>query len=241
MFDAVLVAVFRHPEIQVRLVEFAALADLAVVSCNRCGAELHVRSAEAFARVGLLDLAAATLDAWHRDHSAPDATALVWATRAAGLLAAGRGDTDDALALLGQSIAGADALGMRCEALWSRLDLAAALVMAHRLSAGDAYREAAEEAENMGALTERAQAEQALRQLGVRTWRRTPLSPDVLTAREREIAGLAATGASNPEIAASLFISRKTVERHMSNVLAKFGVRNRTHLAAVLRNEGPPR
>ena len=219
----------------------AAQADLAVVSCNRCGADLQVRSSEAFARVGLLDLAAATLDAWQRDHPTPDATALVWSTRAAGLLAAGRGDPDDAEALLGRSIAAADALGMRCEALWSRLDLAAVLVTADRLSAGDAYRKAAEEAGHMGARTERAQAELALRHLGVRTWRRTTSSPDVLTGREREIASMAAAGASNPEIAASLFISRKTVERHVSNVLAKLGVRNRTELAAVLGNGGTPR
>jgi DNA-binding NarL/FixJ family response regulator len=43
---------------------------------------------------------------------------------------------------------------------------------------------------------------------------------------------LIAEGASNPEIAQQLFLSRKTVERHVSNVLKKAGARNRAELAA---------
>jgi DNA-binding NarL/FixJ family response regulator len=50
-----------------------------------------------------------------------------------------------------------------------------------------------------------------------------------------------AGGATNPEIAAAMFLSRKTIERHVSNVLAKVGARNRAELAALLGNEGAPR
>ena len=89
----------------------------------------------------------------------------------------------------------------------------------------------------MGAATERAHVDQLLRQLGIRTWRRGPRTRasgdlSVLSDREREIANLIASGASNPDIARTLFLSRKTVERHVSNILGKLGVKNRAQLAA---------
>jgi DNA-binding NarL/FixJ family response regulator len=65
-----------------------------------------------------------------------------------------------------------------------------------------------------------------------------------LTGRELEIVRLIATGASNPEIAQQLFLSRKTVERHVSDLLKKVGARNRAELAArvpELEIEGAPR
>jgi DNA-binding CsgD family transcriptional regulator len=51
-----------------------------------------------------------------------------------------------------------------------------------------------------------------------------------LTGRETEVAQLIGKGLSNPEIAAELFISRKAVEFHLSNVYAKTGLRGRQQL-----------
>jgi ATP/maltotriose-dependent transcriptional regulator MalT len=59
-----------------------------------------------------------------------------------------------------------------------------------------------------------------------------------LTARECEVLRLVADGRSNSEIAAQLFISRKTASVHVSNILAKLGVATRVQAAAVAHRRG---
>lgn len=56
--------------------------------------------------------------------------------------------------------------------------------------------------------------------------------PDGLTAREVEVLRLVAAGKSNPAIAAELFLSEKTVSRHLSNIFTKIDVASRTAAAA---------
>ena len=75
-----------------------------------------------------------------------------------------------------------------------------------------------------------------MRELGVRAWRRSTgtRASDGLSHREREVAGLIAAGSSNREIAETLVLSPKTVERHVTNILAKLGARNRTELASLV-------
>jgi Response regulator containing a CheY-like receiver domain and an HTH DNA-binding domain len=57
--------------------------------------------------------------------------------------------------------------------------------------------------------------------------------PDPLTNRETEILRLMAGGYSNKEIANSIFVAEGTVKNHVSNILSKLGVRDRTR--AVLK------
>lgn len=79
----------------------------------------------------------------------------------------------------------------------------------------------------------KAKADDELARLG----RRSP--PGGLTETEAVIAELAATGMTNPEIAAAVFVSRKTVEANLSKVYRKLGVRSRVELARRLPTAGP--
>ena len=58
-----------------------------------------------------------------------------------------------------------------------------------------------------------------------------------LTARERTIAELAASGRTNREIAEELVLSVKTVEAHLRNIFGKLGVRRRAELTRALGDE----
>lgn len=54
-----------------------------------------------------------------------------------------------------------------------------------------------------------------------------------LTAREREVLDLVVEGRSNPEIAATLFLSVGTVKSHINSIFAKLGARDRAHAVAL--------
>jgi len=57
-----------------------------------------------------------------------------------------------------------------------------------------------------------------------------------LTRREREIAGLVASGLSNREIAARLFISKRTVDAHVDHIFSKLEISSRVQLTVLLRD-----
>jgi DNA-binding CsgD family transcriptional regulator len=135
-------------------------------------------------------------------------------------------------------------------AAWERVGqpypLAAALLRAAEaaLAAGDRdgvagrLRRAAELADNLaarplaveiGVLARNARIRPANGQVARSAAAATPFG---LTARELEVLRLVAHGQSNPEIAARLFISAKTVSVHVSNIMAKVGVPSRGEAAA---------
>ena len=81
----------------------------------------------------------------------------------------------------------------------------------------------------MEGFSERARVE--LRATGDRALRQAVGAPGDLTPQEAQISQLVAQGATNPEIAAQLFISPATVEYHLRKVFRKLAVKSRTQLA----------
>ena len=79
-----------------------------------------------------------------------------------------------------------------------------------------------------------AHAHHELLATGARPRRTAVTGIDALTASERRVAELAAQGRSNPEIAAQLYITRKTVEKHLAATFDKLGVHTRHVLPDLL-------
>ena len=97
-------------------------------------------------------------------------------------------------------------------------------------------RTALAELQRLGARPLAAAVARRLRELGVRGLARGPrpstrANPANLTARETEVLALVTEGLRNADIAQRLFVSTKTVDHHVSAILAKLGVRSRAEAA----------
>jgi DNA-binding CsgD family transcriptional regulator len=220
--------------------------------CPRCGLEFELWTAKALAWIGRPTEARATVEGWDAARPDPNPDDAVTRRWVEGLVAAHESGSAPAVDHLSAALVGAELQGRTIEAICIRLDLGRVMSETDRAAATEQFTKAATEAHQAGSVALERLADRRLRDLGVRTWRRGPVdrqavdlggrSPDVaLSPRELEVARLVVEGASNPEIAAQLFLSRKTVERHVSNALAKVGARNRTELARRLGEIDPSR
>jgi DNA-binding CsgD family transcriptional regulator/tetratricopeptide (TPR) repeat protein len=146
-------------------------------------------------------------------------------------------------------LAAADRYGDARRPLFSAkaLEAAAAEFVAtgDRGQARAAFTRAVESYASLGAAADVARLQAMFRAHGIRRGPRSKHRQarsgwDSLTPAETKIAGLVEDGLSNPEIAARLLLSRRTVATHVSHILKKLGVHSRTDIAreAALRTIG---
>jgi DNA-binding CsgD family transcriptional regulator len=103
-----------------------------------------------------------------------------------------------------------------------------------RVDARDQLRAAHEMFSSIGAEGFAERARRELAATGETVRKRTVETLDELTTQEAQIARLAAQGQTNPEIAAQLFLSARTVEYHLHKVFTKLGISSRKELRRAL-------
>jgi len=153
------------------------------------------------------------------------------ALRARGLAEGG----DEGLETLRESVTVLEGSSARLEYARSLVELGAALGRGNQRSeARELLRQGLDLAVRSGAKPLVERAEQELAATGARPRRLLLSGIESLTASERRVAGFAAEGLSNKDIAQALFVTTKTVEVHLSNVYRKLGIRSRNELPQAL-------
>jgi DNA-binding CsgD family transcriptional regulator len=109
----------------------------------------------------------------------------------------------------------------------------------HRIDARVVLHAALETFERLGAAPWAEHAAAELRATGERVRRRSDPDTSQLTPQELQVALVVARGATNKEAAAQLYLSPKTIEKHLGSVYTKLGLRSRTELAGVLGTLSP--
>jgi DNA-binding CsgD family transcriptional regulator len=159
-----------------------------------------------------------------------------FAELAAGRVRAVEGDERGA-AHLKRALERLAELDLPLEAARAQLELARALARGAPEAAVAEAGPALASFERLGATRDADAASGLLRQLGA-AGRGFPKRSGGLTQRETEVLSLVAEGMSNAEIAERLWISRRTAEHHVANILSKLGLRSRAEAAAYAVREG---
>ena len=157
---------------------------------------------------------------------------------AAGRLYAAQGD-QQACSHLRTALDAFSALDLPLEAGRAQLELARALAPEAPAGAVAEARLALATFERLGASRDADAAADLLRTLGEAAGRVWPKRYGTLTKRETEVLSLLAAGCSNPEIAERLYISRRTAEHHVANILSKLDLRSRAEAAAYAYANAP--
>jgi DNA-binding CsgD family transcriptional regulator len=194
---------------------------------------------EALIRLGKLDAAEAVLGPFEaRSAQLVRKWGLATAGRCRGLLLAARGDFVRAEEAFDAALAAHRRLEMPFEE--ARTLLAAGEVQRrarHKHNARALLRDALVIFERLGAPRWQSHATGELARIGISTL--PPEAGQTLTAAEQRVADLVAAGHTNAEIAAELFMGRRTVEAHLSRVYHKLRVRSRTELCRLLLSRTP--
>jgi DNA-binding CsgD family transcriptional regulator len=162
--------------------------------------------------------------------------AIGMALRALALVERGEGQ----IMLLREAVSVLEASPARLEHARALADVGGALRRSNeRAAAREPLREALELATRCGATSLAARARNELLATGARPRNAILTGLDALTPIERQAASMAAQGMSNPQIAQALFISRKTVEKRLSEAYRKLGIRSRDGLEATLAPPQP--
>ncbi len=202
-------------------------------------AELGPARVAALSAAGRLDEAQQVVLAfgrWLRDRDVPAARAGLILSRA--ILAEARGRLPVAVRMFGLAAEAWQALPRPYDALLAREAQARCLLAGDRGAEGIAgLRQVAGDLASLGASEDALRVKELLRAHGVEIKRDRPGRPSYgseLSPRELDVARLLVHGTTNKEIAERLFLSPKTVARHVESAMRKLGVASRTALAVQL-------
>ena len=207
----------------------------------------HAQLTEALLMLGRLDEAERARPARRGGGRAAGPGQRPGAGRAGARLAAGRpGAAAEGLAVATPAREIADERGLRLDAaLLRRIEGQALAALGRSADAAVTALQAAESAfDSFPAVRMRDGVRQELRKLGARATRRGPAPAadqglEALSAREREVAELVADRRMNKEIAATLFLSEKTVESHLRSIFRKLSVTSRVEVARAIERSAP--